>query len=81
MGGDEAVAARARRLIAESAPKGANTVMAAHGNLMRAATGHYVGEAGAGVFKPDGKGGFTFVAEVTPDQWGEWARRFGTRKQ
>ena len=77
MGGDEAVATRAREVIATPPPAGTNTVIAAHGNLMRAATGHYVGEGGAGIFRPDGKGSFTFIAEVTPEQWTRLAGRFG----
>ena len=77
MGGDDAVAARARQVIATPPPEGTNTVITAHGNLMRAATGHYVGEGGAGIFRPDGKGSFTFIAEVTPEQWTRLAGRFG----
>lgn len=77
MGGDKAVAERGRKAIAKPPPAGTNTIITAHGNLMRAATGHYVGEGGAGIFRPDGRGGFAFIAEVTPEQWTLLAERFG----
>jgi hypothetical protein len=54
-----------------------NTVLVAHGNLVRDATGTYPGEAGAAVFAPDGKGGFRLVARLTPADWQALARRFG----
>ncbi len=47
---------------------------------MRAATERYVGEAGAGIFRPDGRGGFAFVAELTPQDWLRLAERFGRKE-
>jgi broad specificity phosphatase PhoE len=80
VGGRDAVIARARRRLAAPPAPGSNTVLVAHGNLVRDATGTYPGEAGAAVFKPDGKGGFRLVARLTPEHWVELARRFGTPK-
>jgi broad specificity phosphatase PhoE len=75
VGGRDAVIDRARRLLAQPAPAGANVVVVGHGNLMRAATGAYVGEAGSGVFAPRaGSGsGVELVAELAPDDWARLA--------
>lgn len=74
-GGREAIVARARALLSTPPPDGANTIIAAHGNVARAATPVYPGEAEAVVFRPEDGEGFTFVGRLTPDQWGELARR------
>jgi broad specificity phosphatase PhoE len=76
MGGREQVIARARRLLSEPPLPGTNTVLVAHGNLMRAATGVYTGEAGAGVFRVMGKN-LTLVAELTPQDWQALAEAWG----
>ena len=68
-GGREAVIRRAQRQLARMPAPGTNTVLVAHGNLVRDATGTYPGEAGAAVFEPDGKGGFRLVATLTPSDW------------
>lgn len=69
VGGRDAVVEAARALLATPPPAGTNTVIAAHGNVARAATPVYPGEAEAVVFRPDGDGGFTFVGRLSPEQW------------
>jgi len=73
VGGRDAVVESARALLATPPPAGANTVIAAHGNVARAATPVYPGEAEGVVFRPDGDGGFRFVGRLTPRQWRELA--------
>lgn len=76
LGGPEAVTARAKRTLSQTPAAGANTVLVAHGNLMRAATGEYTGEAGAVVVRPDGAG-FRVVATLLPEDWERLAAEFG----
>lgn len=78
VGGREAAIARARRQLAQPPAPGSNTVLVAHGNLCRDATGVYPGEAGAAIFRPQPDGTFAFVAALTPADWEALARRFGT---
>jgi len=79
VGGRAAVIARARTVLATPPPAGTNVIITAHGNLSRAATGAYPGEAGAGVFIADAAAehGFRLVAELTPADWARLAGRFG----
>jgi len=71
VGGRDAVIRRAQRVLAQPPPGGANVVVVGHGNLMRAATGAYVGEAGSGVYaaRPDSEFGVELVAGLAPDDW------------
>lgn len=68
-GGADAVAARTRARLAAVPAPGSNTVLVAHGNVIRHATGEYPGEAGAIVFRPDGAGGFSVRARLAPEDW------------
>ncbi len=68
-GGRETVIATARKLLARRPADGSNRVIVAHGNVAQAATPVYPGEGEAVIFKPDGKGQFTFVGRMTPDRW------------
>jgi len=74
VGGRDAVITSARRLLSTKPPVGTNTVITAHGNVARAATPVYPGEAEGIVFRPEEDGGFTFVGRLTPSQWVELAR-------
>ncbi len=76
VGGRAAVVARARRVLSTPPAAGTNTVLVAHGNLMRAATGSYAGEGGAGVFAVTPQG-LTLVAELSPQDWQALAERHG----
>jgi broad specificity phosphatase PhoE len=78
VGGRDAVIRRAQGQLAIKPAPGTNTVLVAHGNLVRDATGTYPGEAGAAVFAPDGKGGFRLVATLTPADWAALASRYGS---
>lgn len=70
VGGREALVRRARLALSTPPPKGTNTVFVAHGNIVRAATGAYPGEAGAAIFDPQGNGELKLVALVDPEEWG-----------
>lgn len=69
VGGRDAVVRTARELLSTPPAPGTNTVIAAHGNVARAATPVYPGEAEAVVFRPEENGEFTFVGRLTPEQW------------
>ena len=77
VGGTEALVARARQFLSIPPPEGTNAVFVAHGNLMRATSGAYTGEAGAVVFAPRGGGRIDVAAQLDPEQWETLARRFG----
>jgi broad specificity phosphatase PhoE len=76
LGGHEAVVARARKVLSEPPAPGTNTVLVAHGNLMRAATRHYPAEAGAGVFAVR-DGTLVHIASIAPEEWAELAACYG----
>jgi len=78
VGGREAVIRRAQRVLSRPPPPRANVVIVGHGNLMRAATGAYAGEAGSAVFAPapESDAGFALVAELLPADWTRLAARF-----
>lgn len=61
---------RVAPMLATMPPKGFNTVIVGHDDPFEAATGHYPEPQGRlVVVKPDGKGGFTLVGGISPDQW------------
>lgn len=74
-GGRDAIVATARELLSTPPPAGTNTVIAAHGNVARAATPVYPGEAEGVVFRPEGNGEFSFIGRLTPAQWTELAAK------
>lgn len=76
VGGQDAVIERARRALSIPPQEGTNTVFVAHGNLMRAVSGAYTGEAGVAVFFPQGNGEFQLVGQLTPEDWEMLARQF-----
>lgn len=81
VGGRAAVVRRARRVLSAPPPPGQNVVVVGHGNLMRAATGAYAGEAGSGVYapRPDRETGVELVAELAAEDWQQLASRFAAR--
>jgi broad specificity phosphatase PhoE len=79
-GGVAAIAERARDRLAMSPKAGTNTVLVAHGNVLRAATDVHTGEAEAVVFRPEGDGRFSVVARVTPQEWERLAAAFVQRR-
>lgn len=78
-GGREAVAERARKRLSIAPAKNTNTVLVAHGNVVRAATGEYPGEAGAVVFRPESDGSLSVIGHVTPQQWTRLAAEFADK--
>lgn len=78
-GGADAIAARARRRLSLPPEAGTNTVMVAHGNVIRRATGEYPAEAEAIVFEPEGNGKYSVRARVSPEEWARLAATLGER--
>lgn len=72
-GGRQAVIGAAQKLLAQPPLSGTNRVIVAHGNVAREATPVYPGEGEMVVFRPNGKGLFTFVGRIAPDQWVEFS--------
>jgi broad specificity phosphatase PhoE len=79
IGGREAVVQRAKRELGRHPKPGTNTVIVAHGNLMRAATGAYTVEAGAGIFTPRDETDFRLVSTLEPEDWQHLADQFAQR--
>ena len=77
VGGRAAAVAKYRAIIARPPAAGTNRVIAAHGNLSKAATGAYPGEAGAVIIKadPDAEHGFRVVGQLDPADWARLAER------
>ncbi len=78
-GGTSAIAERARQRLSVPPERGTNTVLVAHGNVLRAATEVYPGETEAIVFRPEGNGRYSVVARVTPKEWARLASEFAAR--
>ena len=68
-GGTRAIVARARALLSTRPENATNWVVVAHGNVARAATPVYPGEAEGVVFLPHGDGLFSLIGRLTPAQW------------
>jgi phosphohistidine phosphatase SixA len=68
-GGRDAIIATARTRLAKPPDTATNTVIVAHGNVAREATPVYPGEGEGVVFRPDGRGGFHFVARIAVVDW------------
>lgn len=67
--------AAGRALIATVPPDGSNVVLVGHVSNVGPITGVSPAEGGTAVFRPDGEGSFTLVAEVPPQGWRELANR------
>ncbi len=68
-GGRGAIVVGAQTRLSTKPAAGTNTVIVAHGNVAQAATPVYPGEGEAVIFKPDGEGGFHYIARIAPDDW------------
>lgn len=68
-GGRGAIVVSAQTRLSTKPAVGTNTVIVAHGNVAQAATPVYPGEGEALIFKPDGEGGFHYIARIAPDDW------------
>lgn len=75
-GGRQAVIHTAQKLLARPPAPGTNRVIVAHGNIAQAATPVYPEEGEMVVFRPNGKGLFTFVGRITPDQWIQFSKTY-----
>lgn len=82
VGGREAVIRRARRVLSQRPPTGANVVIVGHGNLMRAATDAYPQEGGSGIYAPSPQGdrGFELVSRLSSEDWSRLANEFAMPK-
>ncbi|MGB3301023.1 MAG: histidine phosphatase family protein [Phormidesmis sp.] len=68
----EEMKANVTPFLTEVPEAGTNTVIVGHDDIFEAATGIYPDPQGiAYVLTPDGKGSFTLVANVLPEEWGE----------
>jgi phosphohistidine phosphatase SixA len=76
-GGRDAVITTARARLAKHPDAGTNTILVAHGNVARESTPVYPSEAEGIVFRPDGSGGFTVFARLTPASWAGLAENQG----
>ena len=76
-GGRAAIVKTARARLATPPEEGKNTVIVAHGNVARDSTPVYPGEAEGVVFRPDGNGGFSVIARLSPVKWRELAEKLG----
>jgi hypothetical protein len=66
-------AAALRPLISAPVSGGTNAVVMTHGFNIKTVVGADVVEGEAAIFKPDGKGSFTLVARVLPQDWAKLA--------
>jgi broad specificity phosphatase PhoE len=73
-GGLAGLAERARGRLAMRPETGTNTILVAHGNVLRAATGISLGEAGAAIFAPRPDGTVALVARLSPEDWAALAK-------
>ena len=69
VGGREVLARTARKRLATAPAEGTNTVIVAHGNVFLLAAGTRPPELGAAVLRANGKGGFTVVRLLAPEEW------------
>jgi phosphohistidine phosphatase SixA len=78
-GGPSVIAKRARQRLSTLPQAGTNTVLVAHGNVLRTATGVYPQETEAIVFRPDGKGSYAVMARLLPQAWEGLVAEYGER--
>ena len=75
VGGREVLVTRARERLGAVPEPGTNTVLIAHGNVVRAAAEVSLAEGEAAVFRPLGEGEFEFVATIGLGTWTQWLGR------
>lgn len=68
-GGRGAIVGTAQMRLSTRPAVGTNAVIVAHGNVAQAATPIYPGEGEAVIFRPDGNGGFQYIARIAPRDW------------
>lgn len=76
-GGQNAIAATARALLASTPDAETNTLIVSHGNVTRAATQIQPEEGEGIVFQADGEGGFRFIGRLKAEDW----KRIGAGNQ
>ena len=72
-GGSAAIAERTRQRLSAPPLAGTNTVLVAHGNILRTATSVYPDEAEAIIFRPGGDAAYSVVGRITPQEWARLA--------
>lgn len=77
LGGREAVMEQARKALHVKPPAGSNTIWVAHGNIIRAVTGEYPGEAGCIIFGHRSDGTLQVIGKLSPEEWTTLARQYG----
>jgi phosphohistidine phosphatase SixA len=78
-GGPSAIAERTRQRLSTLPQAGTNTVLVAHGNVLKTATDVYPQEAEAIVFRPNGDGSYSVVARLSPQAWERLVAEHGDR--
>jgi phosphohistidine phosphatase SixA len=68
-GGRDAIIGTAQMRLSTRPAAATNAVIVAHGNVAQAATPIYPGEGEAVIFRPDGNGGFQYIARIAPQDW------------
>ncbi|MFO1351847.1 MAG: histidine phosphatase family protein [Gammaproteobacteria bacterium] len=64
---------RAQEILSTPPAPGPNTVIVAHGFILRDLAHIQINEGEAAIFQPRGANDFNLVARVTSEQWTEWA--------
>lgn len=70
VGGRDRLVETAREVLATPPADGTNTVVVAHGNILRAVASVHLSQGGGAVFRP-GPDGPELVAQVSADDWAE----------
>jgi hypothetical protein len=66
---NEKWAATMRRMFSAVPAQGTNTIITAHASNLQSMTGLALDEGEAAIFKPDGKGGFTYIERIKAEVW------------
>lgn len=78
-GGPSTIAERTRQRLSALPQAGTNTVLVAHGNVLRTATDVSPEEAEATVFRPNGNGSYSVVARLSLQAWERLVAEHGDR--
>jgi hypothetical protein len=64
-----------RPFLSAMPPPGTNTILFAHSTNIKALTGLEISEGEAVIFRPDDKGGFTFITRLKPEEWASTSQK------
>jgi hypothetical protein len=72
---NEKWAATMRRMFSTVPAPGTNTIITAHTSNLQSMMGLALDEGEAAIFKPDGKGGFTYIERIKAEAWSALATK------